>query len=51
MGLVYFALATAERTVALRRLMAGYDRQTIRERSAAIALDLVRRAALGLAAE
>lgn len=50
-GLVYFALATKDRTVALRRLMAGYDRQTIRERSAAIALDLVRRAALGLAAE
>ncbi|MGD0093647.1 MAG: CinA family nicotinamide mononucleotide deamidase-related protein, partial [Planctomycetota bacterium] len=45
-GLVFFGVATAQGVRTWERNYPGYDRQTIRDRAAAQALDLLRRAAL-----
>jgi nicotinamide-nucleotide amidase len=45
-GLVFFGVATAKGVQTYERNFPGYDRQTVRDRAAAWALDLLRRAAL-----
>jgi len=45
-GLVFFGVATAKGVQTYERNYPGYDRQTVRDRAAAQALDLLRRAAL-----
>jgi len=46
-GLVWFAVATAQGTQACMKRMAGADRYAVRSRATAVALDLVRREILG----
>jgi nicotinamide-nucleotide amidase len=45
-GLVFFGVATAKGVQTYERNYPGYDRQTVRDRAAAQALDFLRRAAL-----
>ena len=45
-GLVYFGIATEKGVKTIERMFAGVDRNILRERASAFALDLVRRAAL-----
>lgn len=47
-GLVWFAISSADATYATMRQFTGVDRQAVRARSTAIALDLVRREILGM---